>query len=480
MKLLFCKLCVTVITMAGIQVTSAQIIPNNSFENWISGTYESPVGFTVTSNPVAFFRCEVPFNVEKVTDAYHGNYAIRLTTRPSNFGMCLAYFLNSNTNYTPGGFMGGIPISESPTGFTGYYKSSIPAGDSAVVLLIFKKQGVVLASYYIKLYGEHSTYTPFSLTFQDLPPIVPDTVVFGAASSDVFQGTALPYSMLQLDAMRFTGVTTQPSQFQGSVELWQPVTLYKPAGGWINNLGETGEGLYRSANAFTGMYGLELKTRIEINIRGEAFALPTVIGSGGTVCNDEYCGYVGGSLYNLRKDTFLFRYKYIPRIEYDHAYLSLLFIKNGNYLASAGMMLSGTSTYRLASLPFELSDTPDRVIVTFESGNSYYADPSFAGASFTIDDLQFASENTGTGLADNQQNRSVKLFPNPTNGKLFLQSDVPVTHVEIYSVNGQRVLLQTITGNRTELQLQQQPKGVYFYKVFNKGMAVAKGKIILQ
>lgn len=471
----------TVLIVGGTPSSFAQTIPNGDFENWITGIYEFPVGYQSTSNPSAFYRCNAGFNAEKVADPYHGSYAIRLTTRGSGIDACFGYFLNATTGENPLAFNGGFPISEKPTGIRGYFKSAIPAGDSAFIMLIFKNSGIAYAGYEIKFYGTHSVYTSFSYTFPEPLAQTPDTVIFGAASSDFFNDIAINGSMIQLDSISFTGITAQPSQMNGSFENWQTAPVAKPAGGWnMLNVGENGEGIRRSTDAFNGTYALELRTMLMIDMLGELYAEPAQISLGELDCNLGPCVLNGGIPYNQKKDTLIFRYKYSSGGPVNEAYVKLHFKKAGVYFDGGGISLPPASVYTFRSLPFDLPQIPDSVVIEITSGDWAQTDPIYASSVLLIDDLKFKSDNTGTGLTEYLNQKAVKVYPNPSNGFTVLYSDVPVTFVEVFKTNGQRVHTQVITGNRAEIQLQQQPKGVYFYKVYNKGTPVARGRLIIQ
>lgn len=474
-------LSVMIVITIGTQLSVAQTIPNGDFENWISGTFDAPLGYQSTSNPSAFYRCNAGFNVEKVADPYHGSYALRLTTRGTGGDACFGYFVNAVTADDPFDFIGGYPISEKPTGIKGYYKSAIPAGDSAFILLIFKSGGIAFAGYEIKFYGTHSVYTSFQYTFPDPLPVTPDTVIFGAASSDVFEGIPANGSMIQLDSISFTGVIAQPAQMNGSFENWQSNTLYKPAGGWLMyDVGENGEGIRRSTDAYAGVYALELRSMMDIDFFGNAYTVPAQITLGEVDCYLNPCIIAGGVPYHHQKDTLILRYKYQPGATGNDAAVKLYFKKSGVMIGGAGITLPPASGYTFKSLPFELPQLPDSVAIEIVSGDWGQTDTLYAKAVLLIDELKFKSDNTGTGVTDYLYQKYVRVYPNPSRGNTVLYSDVPVTYVEVFNANGQRVYTQTITGNRTEIQLQQQPKGVYFYKVYNRGIPVARGRLILQ
>lgn len=458
----------------------AQIIPNGSFENWITGNYELPVNYPFSSNPGTFLRCNAPFNVEKVADPYHGSFAMRLTTRGSGEEACFGYIINSTTGDNPLNFQGGFPYNQRPTGIRGYYKSSIPVGDSAYLLLIFKQAGNLIGFYETRFFGTKTNYTLFDYSFPTPLPLNPDSVIIGITSSDVFNGTAINGSMIQLDSISFTGVASQPALMNGSFETWQNSTIYKPEGPWyFNEIGEFGEGMLRSTDAFAGSYALQLKTLPQSDpLTGDPGSSPSQLGLGTIDCSGPSCIALGGIPFSKTKDTFTFRYKYLPSIGTDKAQVNLHFKKFGNIIGQAGVQLNAAASYTYLEIPFLLGQTPDSVIIQFASGDWSNTAPGFAGASLKIDSMVFKSD-INTSVSDYVYQKFVKIYPNPSHGLFILQADVKVSWIEVMNTSGQRVFAGAINKNRTEINLSQHPKGVYIYKLYDKNIPVARGKLII-
>lgn len=80
-------------------------------------------------------------------------------------------------------------------------------------------------------------------------------------------------------------------------------------------------------------------------------------------------------------------------------------------------------------------------------------------------------------------NSEITLFPNPNNGLFTItaQAFSPQSGIEIYNLWGEVVYKTVLTAdNTTEIDLSEQPKGVYFYKVSVFADKVLTGKIVLQ
>ena len=148
------------ITLFSITLFS-QSIPNGGFENWNTINYENPLGYQ-SSNLHGNHGAIGTVNVIKTIDAYHGNYAIKLTTTASGLDTNFAYYANGDPGKTPP--LGGMPYTQTPTGIRLYYKSNIIAGDSSLVLLEFKKNGVLIGQYFFAINSSQSSYTLFSKT----------------------------------------------------------------------------------------------------------------------------------------------------------------------------------------------------------------------------------------------------------------------------------------------------------------------------
>ncbi len=365
-------------------------IPNGNFENWSSVTYDNPQNYPYTSNNDAYMR-GTAFNLVKSTDAYHGTYAIQISTVVSNNGPAIGYFLNANPNNgDPSTWTGGIPYNQSPTGLRGYFKYNVASADSATIILIFRKSGSAIGSYYYKIGGLHTTYTLFDINFSQLLPQTPDSVIFGFVSSDVFSGgNGVVGSTLLVDSISFKGVNNQPALFDGDFENWQqsqtPYTLIN----WNSNSNYNSDGVIRTTDALFGNYAVEIKTYL-----GQRNNQPSA--QSGQISNGYYpqncngnCNEQGGIPFSNKIDTFAFYYKYVPANPLDFGSINLTFKKNGNQFDGRYIQLQATSGYQYMEIPFNLWQTPDTVIIDMQSSNWNDTLVSFVGASLKIDKIHF-------------------------------------------------------------------------------------------
>jgi hypothetical protein len=457
---------------------SAQSIPNGDFETWYSTSYEIPENYVQSSNTDVFFRCQTPFNCVKTTDSYSGTYAVQLTTELGNNDTCFGYFINGNpNNEDPSNWHGGIPYTEMPTGLKGYYKSAIPAGDSAGVIVIFSKAGIQIGQYIMKLYGTNASYVPFTLNFTPALSMAPDSVMFGVTSSDVFNGIAIAGSTITIDSVTFTGGVTQPALMNGSFETWNTIPIDIPTGWFVNS--SQGEGFTKTTDSYAGTYAAELTT-YEGDRNGNPTAQAGNLSTGYYFCNGGPCYLYGGLPYTNQIDTLTFYYNYAPMAD-DSAQVDMQFKAGGNQFSWQGKLLEGTGgTYQYVEIPFNLGSVPDSVVISILSSTWKDSALVYIGSVLKIDQLQFKSQPLPSGITDFSNNKDVSVYPNPSTGMVYIQSDSKISELEITNVIGEKVYSAEIGNYKTAVDFSRQPKGVYFYKLKNSDKIISKGKLIIQ
>ncbi len=354
----------------------SQSIPNGGFEGWQVSTYQNPQFFQ-TSNYENKNSGQVGINATKVTDAFQGSFAIKLTTTltaptSTNFAFI--------ANGSPGGSNapGGIPYSQKPTGIKFFYKSNIMPNDTAICLTIFKKAGAVIGNYMYKIATTHTAYTLFNQTFSPALSVFPDTVIFAAASSNAFVNNGIPGNSLQLDSIAFTGVAFQPNNFNGNFELWQTNSDYK-----LNNWKTSNA--FQTTDVFSGTYALELQTTPPNFTNSQT--------QSGFACTGipTQSNTLGGYPYSNTTDTLIIRYKYLPANPVDSARVSVAFKKNAAGIGGMQMLLPQAPVYTLKKIPLFCAIAPDTLIVFLES-SKFPVLNSYAGADFKIDNMYLKSQ----------------------------------------------------------------------------------------
>ncbi len=88
--------------------------------------------------------------------------------------------------------------------------------------------------------------------------------------------------------------------------------------------------------------------------------------------------------------------------------------------------------------------------------------------------------NVVVSSVENLRAAGIEIFPNPTQGKLYLTNENAGEHLEVqvYNARGEQVFRQQISGNAT-IDLPQNA-GVYFVKITNAGEVIGVRKVILR
>ena len=463
-------------------------IPNGNFETWTSITSEIPQNYLWSSNTWMYSN-NLPFNVTKSTDAYHGNYSVQMITEIANGDTLPGIFLNVDPqNGNPATWKGGFAYNQKATGMSGYYKSSIASPDTGFVMVLFYKAGAMIGQYGFYLYGTHNTYTPFSFTFLPALPQKPDTVIFGAGSSNFGNNgnnsNVRNGSMLRLDSLSFTGVASQPTLFNGDFETWKSTTINKPNNWFVesHNNNITG-GVYKTTDAKKGNHAIELITYL-----GERDNHPAA--SGGQISTGWYpdncngCNEQGGFPFSNQIDTLAFWYKYAP-MGGATAGINLNFKNNGNHIGNAGTNLPASANYQYIEIPFNIGALPDSVILDILSSQWQDSLLSHIGSDLKIDEIHFKSQPLSTGIFNYHNQESVSIFPNPANEKLTITLIENIgKQIDLAIINnlGQQVLAQTISNKTgtTTLDISQFSEGIYFLHITSNNQAIYDKKIVIK
>lgn len=463
-------------------------IPNGNFETWTAITSEIPQNYVWSSNTWTY-SSNLPSNVTKSTDAYHGNYSVEMTTAIANGDTLPGIFLNVDPlNGNPASWHGGFAYNQKPTGMSGYYKSSIASPDTGFVMVLFYKAGAMIGQYGYYLYGTHNTYTPFSFTFLPALPQNPDTVIFGAGSSNFGSngnnGNVRNGSMLKLDYLSFTGVDSQPALFNGDFETWQSTTIDKPISWYFENHNNnpTG-GAYKTTDAKNGNNAIELITYLgEHNNHPGARGGQLSTGWYPNNCQNN-CQQQGGFPFSNQTDTLAFWYKYVPSGNAT-ADVQLNFKKNGDYVGNAGINPTPSTNYKYMEIPFSLGAAPDTVIISIQSSQWQDSLLTNVGSNLKIDEMHFKSQPLTTGIFNYHNQDVVSIFPNPTSEKLTITySENSGQQIDLTIINnlGQQVFSQRISDKTgtTSLNVSKLTEGIYFLRMTSDNQTTYDKKIII-
>ncbi len=452
-----------------------QSIPNGGFESWNNGTFMDPQYYTSSNdqfngNAISNFMA----NSVQVSPAYHGNYAVQLSTIKNGNDTIAAYVVDGNPNGP--NVYGGIPYTQKPTGIRFYYKYSTASTDSALVIAWFKKAGSVIGTFQFKVATVSNVYKLYTGAFIPALASTPDTVVFAAASSVTVmnQSIGAPVgSVFTIDSVSFTGAGSQPAEFNGDFENWNPLdTVFIPASWYING------NVRWSSDAYAGNHSAEMITA------NTPYGVNT-----GSVSTGYYqcpkncmmnckCYLKGGFAYTQTNDSLTFWYKYAPMGGPDTAVANLSLIKDSVFYQT-GINLFGTAgAWRYATIPVNPGQAPDTAVVSFQS--SMNSIPSHIGSVLKVDNVQFKSQPLAIKNLHNL-NGGISVYPNPNHGVFQVaisQQASANSTIEVYNMLGEKVYSNSyqpiaISHQLIQIDLSAQPAGVYLLRVINSNGALA-------
>jgi hypothetical protein len=417
---------------------------NSSFETWNSTAYDEPNGWQTGNHESASLGLTPVTRTNGVS-----GYAVRMQTIAYNGDTAQAFIANGD----PMGGEGGIPFAEQPTAITGSYRYNLPGNDTALILVLFKKNGNIISSDIFKIRGTgvQNSFTSFSFPIN--LPMTPDSVIVAATCSNLIENVGVQNgSFMELDGIAFAGTTT--SIDNGTFETWTTHST-----DIISDWGYYGDGISKTTDSYDGTYAISLSTVDYGN--GD-------IGSAGiTNGHNTQTGPTGGSPYTLTVDTLTGYYKYFTSGN-DSASININLLQNSNYVSGNQKLLPATSQYTYFEIPIYSGTAPDTMRVDITSSKWPYS-PSSVGSTLYIDHLQFKSELTA-GVAENKNRNAAFVYPNPANDVLHIRLNNNTSErvqIEIFDLAGRTVMNETksVMDNEMSIRISSLIPGKYFYRV---------------
>ena len=443
----------------------AQDCPNGDFENWVAHPYNVPDSNWYTSNIRSLAQADT-LTVWKVKG--HSGQAIHLQTAIIGTDTLQAYAIN--TIGDPKSGSGGVPYTQRPTSITGYYRYNMVANDSALMIIEFKKAGVVISATlftFRNVSGSLSTFTAFSFPLNAIPT-APDSVIIGIASSNL-EGTGIQSgSWLEVDELAFAGTGITEPIAGGSFDSWTAQSVDIPNGWATEAHGDNGSGIVKSTDHRAGSYSVQLTTQPGTGGGGSGNSVEAAqITTGHYTPNS---GPAGGLPYTRTSDTISGYYKYTPAGT-DTAMLMVMLSASGTTVGGANHFFNAASAWTYFEMPFNAGTTPDTIRIDIQSGSWNAAAP---GSVLKIDYLQLKSQPL---LAVNNLTiaaTKVLAYPNPANDIFNLRFDkVPAGSVnaKLYDIMGRTIDSRNYTAAPSVISFQvgYLPTGMYFYEVSNNG-----------
>lgn len=429
-------------------------IPNFSFENWDSISFEFPLFYEFITS-----------SVSKTTDAFTGNYAIQLINDSVNNEPGVLLMGNSNDGVN---FTGGVPFSSKPDSIQLQMKYSIHQNDTATILLILKKMGSVISRNVYKITGTtNNQFQKNIFPIEYLSSESPDTVVFGIVSANIDQLSSLFYdNVIIVDNIEFTGTTDSIPNFD--FEFWTTIQ-YPQLQSWDyqnKDFHKLSSNFFQSVNVLPsqvyhhGKYSVELK-----NVLLSDDSLPARITTKKfPVFHKPYS--LTGFCYPMNNllDTFNI---------YISLYRNDTVIANGCYK---------TTMNSITFEPFEIPITynyelvPDSAMITISTCSLIPTSESVV----LVDDLNFDSFMIFE-KPDKFDNK-ITIFPNPASDNVHIMmsdENFDLINLKLYDVLGeikmQKKIICNNVVNEIIFSVVDLMNGVFFIELeYNNKMMISK------
>ena len=434
---------------------NAQTIPNPNFENWNMNTYQEPNGWA-TSNPQSVN--DINTVTTTTVNGFSGK-AVRMQTYVVGVDTSFGYIAYGAPGFDPVSGQGGLPYTQKPTNITGYYRYSLPVNDTALLLVHFKKNGLIISTntHKIRGTGTQATFTSFTYTLAvSSSTDTPDSVVIAFASSNVIPNVGVQNnSYLEVDEINFTGPGITQNIINGSFESWNTVNSESLAQ-WST----AGGGVTKVTPGFYGANAVELQTNLYPgNFVGQCGITNGVFPGNGPPKL--------GKPYTLMQDTLYGFYKFSGSNDSGVIYVNL---RNSGSSVGGGMKFFKTqSNWTFFKVPISAGTAPDTMRLEIYSSQPGSTVTTAVGSKFTIDNLYLYSA-PNVSIKVNMLQNNFALYPNPCKDVLNIKTLPTFTGIyQVYDALGNKVILSN-TGDKSDqlkLNVESLSKGIYFMKIEN-------------
>lgn len=368
-----------VMALCTLSFASAQI-PNPNFKNWTEHTQDIPE------------QWEIIGHTEQVSPGASGSYAVKIQKSSQSGENEPGVVLYGQPEGED--FKGGTPFSARPDSMVGYFKYDIASGDSAWVLMIFKKNGQPISMDLYKLTGSHTSgFKRMAFKINYMSSLTPDTLFIGFTSTNPEENSN-PASYVIVDNISFTG--TSQNVPNPDFENWDQLT-YHTLDGWYYRQ-RASKVIERTDDAVSGNYALRLNTTIGPGdtARGEIQTMPK---------DPEDHNWAPSFPVGSRPDSIIFYAKYFPSAT-DTGMVSINLFSNGMQVGNGQGKVSGTvSSYKRITGPVTyfggFTGVPDSAMIYISTyALSYSGAHPRGNATLYVDKLSFDWSTTDlTGCA---------------------------------------------------------------------------------
>lgn len=430
-------------------VAQAQIL-NPDFENWEVKRYENLKYPWFTSNSWLMEDSDTT-NVKKVPGVDGIGYAVRLETFANSKDTTMGFISNAIGDPLLG--RGGRVNPFQPINFSGHYRYYLPGNDTAMIILIFKKAGIIISQdiFKIKGTGNEPVFTSFSFPLNMAQ--TPDSVIIAASSGNYLTQEGMDgNSWIEFDNLTIDG------RNNFLFEDWDTASLDK-ADNW-NSYGD----VTRTDDKYSGNWAAKLVSSYDMEGElSEALMVGDVALSGETV--DTLTGYFKYTSSGADKCSFF-----------------CLPMKNGAPIGTASLhYYMPNSAYAPFKIVFDYeNEAPDMVRLYIASGGTDNT-PTILNSTLFIDALKLNKEAVNIKRVEMKKGECI-VYPSPAHDVLniaFPTGNNDKTTVTLYDVMGKSVFHNQYTTGKSiiTIPVANLANGIYYYEVIT-GNTITKNKFV--
>ncbi len=281
-----------------------------------------------------------------------------------------------------------------------------------------------------------------------------------------------------------TSLVNAQSFPNGGFETWIDYSFYEDPQYWsgMNAMSMLGASptAVKSTDAHSGSYALKLVTSVsDIGGDGEMDTLPGIIQLG----NMDMMSGTGttGAAFTHRPDSLIGWYKLIST---DNTPFQLVFTstkwdvaaQSAETIGVANYEGNSSSNYVRFSIPITYAESVNPDSIQVYIANS--AEGSGAGNQLFIDDLSFVTNNTTTGIEE--RSAQIRMYPNPVNTLLTIQSDQPIQRILVKDLQGKQLFEKIGTVEIYQVETSNLAAGTYFCELYFSNGSSERLKFIRQ
>lgn len=84
------------------------------------------------------------------------------------------------------------------------------------------------------------------------------------------------------------------------------------------------------------------------------------------------------------------------------------------------------------------------------------------------------------GVNEIVKNMTIIIYPNPSKDFFIIESGTVISSIEILNLLGEEVSFLKVNSEKTEINLSNQPKGIYIYKITTEEGNISTGKLVVE